>query len=189
MEIELTVDRSSPGATYPEGQSPIHTVKLKPASVTDAYSAGDRGLVLEPLKTLRVAKSFGERTELALNETGSALMSVVRFLQKIGGQVSVKALGGPLTIAQVAGEAAFEGVGALLMSLVMLSANLAVLNFLPIPVLDGGHMVFLAYEGITGRPVNERVAIALQTVGLFFLLGLMLFVTSMDISRLLSWLF
>lgn len=188
MEIELTVDRSSPGATYPEGKSPVHTVKLKPATVADAYSAGDRGLVFEPVKRLRVATTFGERTELALSETGRALSQVVKFLQKLGGQVSVTALGGPITIATIAGQAAFEGVGALLMQLVMLSANLAVLNFLPIPVLDGGHMVFLAYEGITGRPVNERVAIALQTVGLFFLLGLMLFVTSMDITRLLSWL-
>lgn len=186
FEVELTVDSSQPGASYPEGEAPTRTVKLKPASVTDAFAVDDRGLVLAPLKQLHVAKDAGEQTDLAFRETGSALMSVVRFLQKIGSQVSVKALGGPLTIAQVAGEAAFEGVGALLMSLVMLSANLAVLNFLPIPVLDGGHMVFLLYEGITGRPPKENVMIALQTVGLFFLLGLMAFVFTLDISRLIG---
>lgn len=182
--VELTL-ASEPSA----GEQAARTVKLKPATVADAFMVDNRGLVLSPLKEMHVAKDFKEQAELAFSETGSALMSVVRFLQKIGGQVSVKALGGPLTIAQVAGEAAFEGVGALLMMLVMLSANLAVLNFLPIPVLDGGHMVFLLYEGITGRPVNEKVAIALQTVGLLFLLSLMLFVTSMDISRLVSWMF
>ena len=111
---------------------------------------------------------------------------VVKFLQKLGGQVSPTALGGPLTIAQVAGEAAYEGMGALLISLTILSANLAVLNFLPIPVLDGGHMVFLLGEGITGRPVGERVMIALQSLGLVFLLGLMLFVTTLDVSRMLG---
>jgi regulator of sigma E protease len=190
FEVELKVTRPNPtqGSNPAQSNSPTHTVTLKPYSSDNAFWHA-RGLLLSPLKEMHVAKDMKEQTELAFNETGSALMSVVRFLQKIGGQVSVKALGGPLTIAQVAGEAAFEGVGALLMMLVMLSANLAVLNFLPIPVLDGGHMVFLLYEGITGRPVNEKVAIALQTVGLLFLLSLMLFVTSMDISRLVSWMF
>ncbi|QDV71994.1 site-2 protease family protein [Botrimarina mediterranea] len=185
---DFTVELSIASDSSAE-QQPSRSVKLKPVSVSDSYMVNNRGLVLSPLRVMHVAKNFQEQAELAFRETGSALMSVVRFLQKIGGQVSVKALGGPLTIAQVAGEAAFEGVGALLMSLVMLSANLAVLNFLPIPVLDGGHMVFLLYEGITGRPVNEKVAIALQTVGLLLLLSLMLFVTSMDISRLVTSLF
>ena len=66
-------------------------------------------------------------------------------------------LGGPVTIAQVAGSLAEQGFTSLLMFLTMLSANLAVVNFLPIPVLDGGHMVFLIYEGITGRPPSEVV--------------------------------
>lgn len=181
FEVELEVAR--PGMTPSEGKAKTHTVTLKPESVDDQFMPA-RGIKLEPLKKLHVAESFGERTELAFAEVGDQLMSVVTFLQKIGSQVSVKALGGPITIAQHAGKAAYEGVGALLMSLVMLSANLAVLNFLPIPVLDGGHMVFLLYEGITGKPANERVMIALQMVGLLMLLSLMLFVFTLDISRL-----
>lgn len=181
FSVELTVAR----AASPGSEPATHTVTLKPASSPDAFTP-NRGVTLAPLKVLRTAGSFGERTSLAFAEVKNQLMSVVRFLQKIGGQVSVKALGGPIEIAKHAGRAAFEGVGALLMSLVMLSANLAVLNFLPIPVLDGGHMVFLIYEGITGRPPNEKVMIAMQTVGLFFLLGLMLFVFTLDISRLLG---
>lgn len=183
FEVELTVARAT--GVSEEGSASTHKVVLKPESSTEAFTP-NRGVKLEPYKTLRTAESFGERTSLAYTEVKNQLMSVVRFLQKIGGQVSVKALGGPLTIAQHAGKAAFEGVGALLMSLVMLSANLAVLNFLPIPVLDGGHMVFLIYEGITGRPPNEKIMIAMQTVGLFFLLGLMLFVFTLDISRMLG---
>jgi regulator of sigma E protease len=62
----------------------------------------------------------------------------------------------------------------------MLSANLAVLNFLPIPLLDGGHMVFLAYEGICGRPANERFVVAMHTIGFAFIVSLMLFVFALD---------
>ena len=64
----------------------------------------------------------------------------------------------------------------------MLSANLAVVNFLPIPVLDGGHMVFLVYELVTGRTPSERVVIALSYLGLFMLLGLITFVFGLDLG-------
>jgi regulator of sigma E protease len=64
----------------------------------------------------------------------------------------------------------------------MLSANLAVVNFLPIPVLDGGHMVFLAYEGIRGRPANERFVVAMHMLGFAFIATLMLFVLGLDVG-------
>ena len=66
---------------------------------------------------------------------------------------------------------------------VSFSANLAVVNFLPIPVLDGGHMMFLLYEGIFRRPVNEAWQIRLSLLGFAFLLCLMAFVISLDIAR------
>jgi regulator of sigma E protease len=69
----------------------------------------------------------------------------------------------------------------------MISANLAVINFLPLPVLDGGHMVFLIYEGVTGRTPDERVQAALTWAGLIFILGLMICVFGLDIGRLLHW--
>lgn len=186
--VELTVERPapSPGAAGQEnsrGAASTHTVKLSPRSVEGEYSP-TRGFQLTQLKTLRSANSLGEQAQLAVSETWNQLTAVFSFLQKIGSQVSVKALGGPIEIAKQAGYAAFEGFGSLLMMLVMLNANLAILNFLPIPVLDGGHMVFLLYEGITGRPVNDKIAIALQTVGVVLLLSLMLFVTSNDIMRM-----
>ena len=73
-----------------------------------------------------------------------------------------------------------------LLFLTFLSANLAVVNFLPIPILDGGHMLFLAYEGIFRRPVSERVQVVLTYGGLFMILGLMLFVIFLDIGRIVS---
>ena len=73
-----------------------------------------------------------------------------------------------------------RGTSALLMFLTMLSANLAVLNILPIPVLDGGHLMFLAYEGVRGKPANERVQVVLTYVGLVFIIGLMVWVCGLD---------
>ncbi|MCH8840976.1 MAG: site-2 protease family protein [Planctomycetes bacterium] len=102
-------------------------------------------------------------------------------MHKLGtGQVPATALGGPVMIAQAAGYSAFEGVGKLLVFLTMLSANLAVINFLPIPLLDGGHIVFLTYEGLRGRPASERFVVVLHTVGFVFIISLMVFVLSLD---------
>ena len=92
-------------------------------------------------------------------------------------------MGGPVAIAQAAFYQADRGPAELLIFLAMLSANLAVINFLPIPLLDGGHMVFLLYEGIRGRPANERVVLALHMAGFVFIIGLMLFVIGLDIQR------
>ena len=75
-----------------------------------------------------------------------------------------------------------RGLGRLLLFLTMLSANLAVINFLPIPVLDGGHMVFLLYELIRGKPPSEHVVGILSYVGLVLLLSLMLFVFGLDLG-------
>jgi regulator of sigma E protease len=74
----------------------------------------------------------------------------------------------------------------LLLFLTFLSANLAIVNFLPIPILDGGHMLFLAYEGIFRRPVSENVQVILTYAGLMMILGLMLFVMFLDSFRIYS---
>ena len=101
----------------------------------------------------------------------------------------MKNMGGPGMIAVAATSEASQGTSRLLLFLTLLSANLAIVNFLPIPVLDGGHMMFLAYEGLFRRPVTEKVEILLTYGGLFFILGLMIFVTVMDASRISSWFF
>jgi regulator of sigma E protease len=89
-------------------------------------------------------------------------------------------------IAQVAYNEASKGWASLLIFLTFLSANLALVNFLPIPVLDGGHMVFLAYEGVTGRPPNEKVQQYALMVGLAMILCLMVFVFGNDIMGLIK---
>ncbi len=87
-------------------------------------------------------------------------------------------------IAAVANSEANEGIPNLLLFLTLLSANLAILNFLPIPALDGGHIVFLIAEAVTGKPVDERVQGTLTMIGVACLLALMLFVFGNDIKRI-----
>jgi regulator of sigma E protease len=162
-----------------DGKEPIKK-KIEPQFV-DGLFVADRGFLFEPVTRIRKSATFAEQIRDGWEETTEALLMVYRFLQKTWeGKVPLTAFGGPITIAQVAGSAATQGVSSLLIFLTVLSANLAVLNFLPIPLLDGGHMVFLLYEGIRGRPANERVVVIMHMIGLALLVTLMLFVLGLD---------
>ncbi len=143
-----------------------------------------RGMVLQPRIDVYQTESFWESFKLGLKQTKEDMFRVFKFLKKlVRGEVSVTALGGPGTIAQVATLEASESTPRLLLFLTLISANLAIVNFLPIPVLDGGHMVFLTYEGIFRRPVNEKMYIILTWLGLIFIICLMLFVIGLDVTR------
>jgi len=140
-----------------------------------------RGFLLKQDEFIQQGENLLDSIRLAAHETTRATLLVYRFLQKLGtGQVSPRALGGPVTIFVVAKRFADKGFAELLIFLTLISANLAVINFLPIPLLDGGHMVFLAWEGIRGKPADERVQLALTYVGLVFILGLMAWVLGLD---------
>jgi len=157
-------------------------VVLAPTASGTAFVV-DRGLVFEPVYRLVKAGSVGAALAKGLAKTGEDLSVVYRFLQKVtSNQISPRLLGGPIEIAKQAGKSAEEGLGRLLLFLTMLSANLAVINFLPIPVLDGGHMVFLLYELVRGKPPSEKVVAALSYLGLLLLLSLMLFVFGLDLG-------
>jgi regulator of sigma E protease len=101
-------------------------------------------------------------------------------------QVSTKNIGGPVAIGQISYTFADEGWVKLFFFLCMLSVNLALLNVLPIPVLDGGHLLFLIVEKLKGSPVSERVVAYSQLVGVVFIVGLFVYVTYNDIARVLS---
>ncbi|RIK80845.1 MAG: hypothetical protein DCC67_08825 [Planctomycetota bacterium] len=179
--------------SYPEGTQVVLTLErgdetqeatLAPA-IEEGYFNPERGLAFAAITRTRICSTWSEAFSRGWEETERSLTMVYRFLQKLGtGQVPVTALGGPMTIAQVAGFSAFEGLGKLLVFLTMLSANLAVINFLPIPLLDGGHMVFLAWEGLRGKPAGEKFVTAMHTAGFVFIISLMLFVLSLDIQRI-----
>ena len=149
----------------------------------DGWFNPERGLRFDSVSFVRKAGSLGEAVELGASETVNSMTMVVRMLRKVGtGDVSPKAFGGPVEIAKAAYRSASQGTARLLLFLTLLSANLAVLNFLPIPLLDGGHMVFLAWEGIRGKPADERIQLVLAYVGLAFILGLMVWVIGLDIG-------
>jgi regulator of sigma E protease len=172
-----------PGNTVVLTLADGRTLSLEPATSSTWFNP-ERGLLFQAASFEQKAHSLGQAVDLGARETWDAVTAVFRFLSKIGRQVSVTGLAGPLGIVQYAAHEASRGITALLMFLTLISANLAVLNFLPIPVLDGGHMVFLAYEGVTGKPPNERIHLALTYVGLIFILSLMVYALGLDLTRL-----
>lgn len=103
------------------------------------------------------------------------------------GEISSRALGGPVLIAQMAGESARLGIERLLMFMAALSVQLGILNILPVPVLDGGHLLFLALEGLFKKsPLSSRQMATIQWIGLALLILLMMYVTRNDILRWLQ---
>lgn len=159
------------------------TVAIKPAAVDNWYWP-EMGLVLSSLNDVQQAIHFGDAVAMGYARTRSSAVSIYMTLQNLFlGRLSVKELHGPLGIASAAYTFAERGLADFLVFLGLLSINLAVLNFLPIPVLDGGHMVFLIWEGITRRKPSEKVLIAATYIGLAFVLSLMLFVIYLDVFR------
>ncbi len=109
---------------------------------------------------------------------------IVLFIKGlITGQVSVKMVGGPIFIAQVAGQTARQGLPSLLSFMALLSVNLALLNVLPIPVLDGGQLLILVVESIKKRSLSTRQRMLIQQVGLAMIIFLILFVVFNDVTR------
>ncbi|MBL6906214.1 MAG: RIP metalloprotease RseP [Pseudomonadales bacterium] len=122
----------------------------------------------------------------ALVETWDKSLFVLDSVKKmVIGLISVKNINGPITIAQVAGETATYGLDVYLGFLALLSISLGVLNLLPIPVLDGGHLLYYAIEAVIRRPVPERIqAFGLQ-LGLLLISGIMVLAIYNDVNRLL----
>jgi len=124
---------------------------------------------------------------LAAQQTWTASAVVVKGLALMfQGRVPLRELGGPIAIARAAGQQARAGARQFLSMLAFLSVNLAVLNLLPIPALDGGHLAFFLVEGVMRRPLRPRHREIAQQVGLLLLITLMVFVFYNDIHRLVQ---
>jgi regulator of sigma E protease len=100
------------------------------------------------------------------------------------GQASVKNLSGPISIAEYAGQSAEMGLVPFLKFMALVSVSLGVLNLLPVPVLDGGHLLFFVLEGIKGSPVSEKIQLFFQQVGMALLMSLMALAMFLDVQRL-----
>jgi len=121
----------------------------------------------------------------ALSQTGDLIFLTLDSLWKmIAGDLSVKNLSGPITIAKVAGNSASNGLEAFVQFLALLSVSLGVLNLLPVPMLDGGHILLNTIESVLGKPLPESIQIMTLKLGMAVLLSLMLVAFYNDISRL-----
>ncbi len=142
-----------------------------------------RGLSLLPDFKLQQAGTLGEALVMGGRETRDMIVIMYLQLRSLAtGRVSIKGAGGPIAISVLGFMHAQSGNFELLLFLGIISINLAVVNFLPIPILDGGHMVFLIYEKLRGRPPAEKVRTIATYVGLAMIGFLMLFVFYQDIQ-------
>ncbi len=190
-EIALTW-LSSVAPLLPNGTPVVVTVEAKDGveakiettlrRAEDAFIV-ERGLYFGGDAIFHRADSLGEALSFGVAKTWECATMIFTTLKNLGSTVSAKALGGPGMIVGTAYAAAGEQNGVFLLFLCMISANLAVVNFLPIPVLDGGHIVFLLYEAITRRKPNENVQVILSYMGLALILALMFWVIYLDVVR------
>jgi regulator of sigma E protease len=111
-------------------------------------------------------------------------LTAIGLYKMIVGDISSKNIGGPLTIANISGEAAAQGASSVVFLIAILSINLGVLNLLPIPILDGGHLLFFLIEGILRKPLGERQREIAQQMGLVLLVGVMIFAFWNDLERI-----
>jgi len=100
----------------------------------------------------------------------------------VTGQISSCNVSGPVGIARASGSMASEGLAAFIGFIALLSTAIGFLNLLPVPMLDGGHLVFYAWEAISGRPPNEKLLRILMTIGLVLVLSLMAFGLTNDLT-------
>ena len=138
-----------------------------------------------PPEGMHVNIETGESIALAGKAVYDSSLMLIKFIgQLFQGQRSTNELGGPLRIAEMAGKTAQSGLESFVGFLAMLSVNLAVINLIPIPVLDGGHLFFLLLEGIMRRPLSARAREWIQYVGLAIMFSLMFFVIFNDLNQM-----
>ncbi|MGP8157173.1 MAG: RIP metalloprotease RseP [Candidatus Acidiferrales bacterium] len=203
---EVVSINGKPVVTWPQlveqvrdsGGNSIHFVvrrggKEIPLDITPMRTMTPDGQMAWLIGVTEKTTEFFERQSL-LESTKDAGLATVSGLRQIGsvlaglvtGKVPVRGLGGPVFIVQLSGEAAKSGPLILLQFLAALSLNLAVLNLLPIPILDGGHVLMLAIESVIGRDLSVAVKERFVQVGLVFLLGVFAFVMYSDILRVIQ---
>ncbi len=194
-ELASAVDKSDGARLVIEMErgGKTHTINVTPRAVTSTNIFG------EEIQTFRIGVGISDETIMERKGPFGALSSgiaqtwgwmkltCVGMVKILQGVVSPKELGGPILIAQMAGTQVQKGLVPFIFLMAVLSVNLGVLNLLPVPVLDGGHIVFFLIEAATGRAVSLRWRERAQQVGFFLLILLMLFVFYNDIARLVGY--
>ncbi len=143
-------------------------------------------IIYEPMKITKVvARNVGDAFSSGLKQTWDySVMTLLSFVRLFQNKISAKSVGGIFTIGQAAGDTFKMGLSKFLTMMAIISVNLFVLNLLPIPVLDGGHLVFYTIEVLKGSPLSLKKMEMAQQVGMLLLVGLMVFGLFNDVSRL-----
>ncbi|MEP3297083.1 MAG: RIP metalloprotease RseP [Pseudoruegeria sp.] len=137
------------------------------------------GLIFEPQ---RGTLGLWDAAKYGVRQTGFIIESSLSGLYHvITGAISTCNLSGPIGIAETSGAAASQGANSFIFFIAVLSTAVGLLNLFPIPVLDGGHLVFFAYEAVSGRPPSDKALKLLMTIGLTLMLSLMVFALSNDL--------
>ncbi len=180
--LQMTDSRDIALSIKDDASSVARDVLLVPLAMTGQFQPTLRGLEFLPVTQLRKAENLGDACQIGTRKTKDSITEVYLTIRSlVRRDMSYKNLHGPLGIAKFAYIMADEGTAMFLLFLGAISMNLAVINFLPIPVLDGGHMAFLIYEGVTGKKPTERVIAFATYVGLALVLTLMVTVICLDI--------
>jgi len=164
------------------GSSDPRPVVVELTDSNEWFQASTRGLLLGAMVRELKADSFADAMEMSFRHTRNSVLDIYLTLRNlVSGDLSIRSLHGPIGIAKAASVVAEEGFADFLMFLGLISINLAVINFLPIPVLDGGHMVFLLWEAVARRKPSERVLVTATYIGFAFVVGLMFTVIWVDL--------
>ncbi len=172
-----------------EGAVVTMTIIPEPHEVTDngiQTTIGKIGIMGSGRSVIRASSPLTAVVQGVKATWGWSELTVVGIYKMLTGEISSKNIGGPIMIASASGTAAERGLPDVMFFVAILSINLGILNLLPIPVLDGGHLFFFACEAIMGRPLAERQREFTQQVGLVLLFGIMIFAFFNDIQRLLQ---
>jgi regulator of sigma E protease len=152
----------------------------------ETVTVGQVGISRAPDDIVYHPVSLGDAVQAGYRSTEAVTVMILDFLRDlVTGNVSPKSVGSIVTIGEASGQAAAQGLDAFLAFMALFSVNLAILNLLPIPVLDGGHLVFLAIEAVRGgNPLSVEQRLRWSQVGFVVLLGIMVWALSNDFLRL-----